>query len=493
MAPNIPELYELHFGVPMAGAVLCALNTKLNAATLSLKLEQLEAKVIFVDHQFIEVVETALGKLKSPNLITLISMQEIMNNTGKLSEIKFDYKTILAMGKTDFRTIYPKDERDPISINYTSGSTGNPKGAIYSHRAVYLNSLAQIFRTRMRSEITPVVFLWTVDMFRCNGWCFPWAMAALGGTNICIRDVTGKSILDNIFTHNVTHFCGQPKLLTMIADLIPSPPRLPRDVEVIVAGVMPYSDQIRIKLEEIGFKIYAGYGMSEVLGPVTTVPWEQHQLYSNSDSEQRVIKLREGIHNLMVEGIDVKDPATMESVPSDGKTIGEVMFRSNAVMLGYLKNSRGSEEAFRGGWYRTGDLGVKNPDGTVELKDRGADVIVCGGEIVSSLEVEALLVSHPTVEEAAVVGRSDDVLGEIPCAFVKLKEEEEEEEGLVINHSRNYYEEIIIEFCGKYLPDYMVPKSVFFGELPVNSTGKIQKFVLRERLKMMDIAKISQI
>lgn len=493
----------------MAGAVLCALNTRLNVATLSLKLEQLDPKVIFVDYQFIEVVEAALGKLsppttntRSPTLI-LILMQEITNINNNVNtensgpEVKLDYRSLLAMGKTDFRIFYPKDECDPISINYTSGSTGKPKGAIYSHRAVYLNSLAEIFRTGMRPE-KPVVFLWTVDMFRCNGWCFPWTMAALGGTNICVRDVTGKSILDNIFLHNVTHFCGQPTLLTKIAELDhqPQPLLLPRNVEVMVAGAMPNSDQIRVKLEEMGFKIFCGYGMSEVLGPVTTVPWrlpdDKNQLsssHSEKEKGEERTKLREGIHNLMIEGVDVKDPVTMESAPPDGKTIGELMFRSNTVMLGYLKKAGKTLEAFSGGWYRTKDLGVRNPDGTVELKDRGADVIVCKGEIISSLEVEALLVSHPAVKEAAVVGRSDDILGEIPCAFVKLKEEEEE--GFINHTSPSPSPEEIIEFCGRHLPDYMVPKTVFFGELPVNSTGKIQKFVLRERLRKMATAQDS--
>lgn len=303
-------------------------------------------------------------------------------------------------------------------------------------------------------------------MFRCNGWCFPWTIAALGGTNICLRQVTGKSILENIFQHSVTHFCGPPIILNKIAET-DHPPTTPYNVDVLVAGTMPTNPQIRTKLESLGFNISYGYGMSEALGPVTSLPWR-------SEIPDDNLEIRQGIRNLIIDGIDVKDPVTMASVPSDGKTIGEIMLKSNTIMLGYLKKSKSTEEVFKGGWYRTKDLGIKNQNGNIQLKDRAVDVIITGGgEIVSSLEVESVIANHPAVMEVAVVGKSDDVFGEIPCAFVKIKE------GFRADS------EEIISFCEKSLPVYMIPKAVIFGELPVNSTGKIQKFVLRERLKGM--------
>lgn len=475
VAPNIPELYELHFGVPMTGAVLCALNPKLNATTLAINLRQLEAKAIFVDYEFTQVVLEALGLLSQTKSISpvLILIQGNHKNPSSAPPINFrlDYHTLLAMGKLDFAISYPKSECDPISICYTSGSTGKPKGVIYSHRAAYLNSLGEIFRTGMRQN---PVFLWTVDMFRCNGWCFPWTMAALGGTNICLRDVTGTAILNSIFLHNVTLFCGPPVLLSKIAETLAVDPQpLPQQVDVIVAGAGALPEpQIQTKLGELGFNVICAYGMSEALGPVTSriITKSCHDQMSQLELEDARTKICEGIHNLTMVGVDVKHPTTMESVPADGKTIGEIMFRSNTLMSGYLKNVQATEAAFKGGWYRTKDLGVKHPDGYIEMKDRAIDVINCGGEIVSSLEIEGVIVRHPMVSEAAVVGRPDEFLGETPCAFVKLKE------------GRCIVEEEIVEFCATHLPENMRPDSVFFGELPVNSTGKVQKFVLRERL-----------
>ncbi|XP_027077993.1 butanoate--CoA ligase AAE1 [Coffea arabica] len=475
VAPNIPELYELQFGVPMTGAVLCALNPKLNATTLAVKLQQLEAKAIFVDYEFTKVVLEALGSLSQTknNSPVLILIQENHTNASSATPINFrlDYHALLATGKLDFDISYPKSECDPISICYTSGSTSKPKGVIYSHRAAYLNSLGEIFRIGMRQK---PVFLWTVDMFRCNGWCFPWTMAALGGTNICLRDVTGTAILNSIFLHDVTLFCGPPILLSKIAETLAADPQpLPQKVDVIVAGAGALPEpQIQTKLGELGFNIICAYGMSEALGPVTsrTIRRSCHGVTSQLDHEDARTRIREGTHNLIIEGADVKHPTTMESVPADGKTVGQIMFRSNTLMSGYLKNAQATEEAFEGGWYRTKDLGVKHPDGYIQMKDRAIDVINSGGEIVSSLEIEGVIIRHPMVSEVAVVGRPDELLGETPCAFVKLKD------GCCI------VEEEIMDICASHLPEHMRPKSVFFGELPVNSTGKVQKFVLRDRL-----------
>ncbi|KAM3714686.1 hypothetical protein ACB098_01G356500 [Castanea mollissima] len=468
-APNVPALYELHFAVPMAGAVISALNTRLDSTMLALLLEQLEAKIIFVYYDFLEAVLGALNILseregKPPPLVLIaecdkksFSIVEATPPSG------LDYNDLLAMGQPDFEIIRPKNECDPISVNYTSGSTGVPKGAIYSHRAAYLNSLATIFRINVREKL---VFLWTVDMFRCNGWCFPWAVAALGGTNICLRStLTAKLIFDAILVHKVTHLCGAPIILNILAESLARP--LPFKVEIIVAGPLP-PPQVVTKVIELGFNVSHGYGMTEALGPAIVTPCTPELQYSSTLDENAKTKRLEGLHNLVMDGVDVKDPNTMKSIPLDGKTIGEVMFKGNTMMLGYFKKPKVTQEAFRGGWYRTGDLAIRHQDGYIEMKDRAKDMIICGGELVSSLEVEAVLLSHPKVFEAAVVGINK------PCAFVKLKE-----------GCDNCVPVEIIEFCGERLPKYMVPHSVVFGDLPLNSTGKIQKFVLREKAKTM--------
>ncbi|KAK4368195.1 hypothetical protein RND71_011987 [Anisodus tanguticus] len=456
----------------MAGAVLAALNTKLDTTTLAQILQKLEAKVIFIHSDFIELVFQALIILQETDKPCLIVLIRDSNNVkeppiSSAPQKILDYETLLEMGQPNFKIVYPKNEFDPISINFTSGSTGMPKGVVYSHRAAYLNAIADIFRYEMGKKH---VFLWTVDMFRCNGWCLPWTVAALGGTNICLGEFNGKEILDEIYLHNVTHFCGAPIILTKIADAINTNQLvLPHQVNVTVAGVLP-PPEIMTKLEELGFNINHSYGMSEALGPVISMPRKFQDDFSKSN-EHANVKIREGIRNIMMEQVDVKDPESMESVPADGKTIGEIMFRGNAMMLGYLKDPSRTEEAFEGGWYRTKDLGIKYPNGYIKLKDRAVDVIKSGGEIISTLEIEGVLIRHPMVLEAAVVARPDDFLGEIPCAFVKLKE------GCFVTDQE------IIKFCEDWLLDYMVPKTVIFGDLPLNSSGKMQKFILRDKAK----------
>ncbi|XP_028795255.1 probable acyl-activating enzyme 1, peroxisomal [Neltuma alba] len=471
LAPNIPEHYELHFAVPMAGAVISALNTKLDATTLSVILEQLEAKIMFVDYQFVDVALNSFHimsqrKCKPPLLVVIPDYNKQPPFVFKnLPPDALHFNQLLEKGQADFKIRMPSSECDPISVNYTSGSTGTPKGAVYSHRGGHLNSAAAVSRFDMKPM---PVFLWTVDMFRCNGWGLAWAMASLGGTNVCLRNVSAKAMFDAIFRHNVTHLCGPPALLNEIADAPQSEHKpLPPGVSITVAGVLPPC-QVFCKVAELGFNVNVGYGMTEAMGPVLVRPWKPN---SGDEPTEQLSYGDQGRPILMMEGIDVKDPNTMESTPCDGRTIGEIMFKGNTMMLGYLKNQQATKEAFREGWYRTGDLATRQKDGSIRLKDRAKDMIYSKGEAVSSLEVEAVLLSHPKVLNAAVVGKYDEHTVESPFAVIKLKE------------GCGATVEDIIRFCKARLETHMVPQSVVFGELPVNSTGKVQKFLIREKIK----------
>ncbi|OIV94877.1 hypothetical protein TanjilG_22074 [Lupinus angustifolius] len=478
-APNIPALYELHFGAPMAGGVLSALNTSLDATTLVLLLEQLEScKIMFVDYQFIDSALKALEIMSQrkckPPLIVLITdyydQKQSFLAKDMLPKNTLNYNEFLAMGEPDFETLRPSNEFDPISVNFTSGSTGTPKGVVYSHRGAYLNSLAAISRFDMK----PIpVFLWTVDMFRCNGWCFTWAMAALGGTNVCLRNVSARDIFDAIHLHKVTHLCGAPTLLVMNADASSYDQKpFPHRVKVTVAGALPPFQIINKVATKLGFDVSIGYGMTETMGPVILRQWKP-----NSDDEHTKFNYHyhgeQGLPDFMMQEVDVKDPNTMKSTPHDGKTIGEIMFKGNTLMLGYHKNSQATEEAFRCGWYRTSDLGVREHNGSITLKDRAKDIIYSKGESISTLEIETVLLSHPMILKAAVVGKYDDdrLLESSPYAVVRLKD----------GYSASV--EDIIKFCEENLATHMVPKYVVFGDLPVNSTGKVQKFLIREKIK----------
>lgn len=480
LVPNIPELYELHFGVAMAGGVLSSLNPRLDSTTLSSILEELNPKFIFLDHQNVQKILQAHHLLnnkmtKTPSLLVLTST---LSSCVKALQNSLHYNELLDLGQLDdFEPhVTPKNECDPILVNYTSGSTGRPKGVVYSHRATYLNTLGEILRCDLREHIK-VVFLWTADMFRANGWGYIWAIAALGGTNIFLDDMNNCSnILPSISLHNVTHFSGHPSILSSIieednkssmtdTDMI----ILPHKVYAHVAGVLPPYN-ILTKIQKLGIEVVNRYGMTEILGPSVI-----NKLLNNNKNKSTTVNNPNIIVDHIMEEFDVKDPNTMESVPCDGKTIGEVMFRGNALMMGYLKSPTETKRVFNKGWFHTGDLAIRHQDGCIQLKDRVVDVILYKGETISSLEIEAVLLTHPKVLQAAVVAMptinhvpSDD---EVPCAFVKLK----------IGYEASEAE--IVHFCSERLPIQMIPKVVIFGNLAISSTGKVQKVILREVAK----------
>lgn len=472
LAPNIPAMYELHFGVPMAGAILCALNTRHDSAMISVLLRHSEAKIIFVDFQLHDIAQGALDLLTKsgmkPPILVLIPESD-GSSPSPITSYTYEYESLLETGHHGFKIKRPENELEPISVNYTSGTTSQPKGVIYNHRGAYLNTLATVLLHGMGSTS---VYLWTVPMFHCNGWCLAWGVAAQGGTNICLRSVSPKGIFDNIALHKVTHMGGAPTVLNMIVNSEVSNRRpLPCKVEVMTGGAPP-PPQILFKMEEMGFGVTHIYGMTETFGPGTYCTWKPEWDFLPPTERSRM-KARQGVQHLGLEEVDILDPITLKSVPANGKTMGEVMFKGNTVMSGYLKDVKATENAFEGGWLRSGDLAVKHPDGYIEIKDRLKDIIISGGENISTVEVETVLFSHPQVLEAAVVGRPDDFWGQTPCAFVKLKA------------GFNMDAQELINFCRDHLPHFMAPRTVIFEDLPKTSTGKIQKFILREKAKAL--------
>jgi fatty-acyl-CoA synthase len=460
LAPNIPEAFEAHFGVPMAGAVLNALNIRLDPETIAFILEHGEAKMLIADSEFAPVVGAALARLERPPLVV-----DVCDPAGpggaRLGRV--DYEAFLAAGDPGFAEILPADEWDAIALNYTSGTTGNPKGVVYHHRGAYLNALGNILVWGMPRH---PVYLWTLPMFHCNGWCFPWAVTLLAGTHVCLRRVEPAAIYAAIERERVTHLCGAPVVMNM---LLHAGKRLGRPVEMMTAGAPPPAAVIE-GIEERGFRITHVYGLTEVFGPATVCAW--HDEWDALPADARAgLKARQGINYPVLDGLMVADPASLEPVPADGAAIGEIFMRGNIVMKGYLKNPGATEEAFAGGWFHTGDLGVRHPDGYIELKDRSKDIIISGGENISTVEIENVLYRHPSVLEAAVVARPDAMWGETPCAFVALKPEAAATAADIIAH------------CRAHLAHFKAPRSVIFGPLPKTSTGKIQKFLLRERAK----------
>jgi len=464
MAPNLPEAFEAHFGVPMAGAVLNALNIRLDADTIAFILGHGEAKVLLTDSEFAPVVEKALAQLqKKPIIIDILDPEG--PGGARLGEM--GYEAFLATGDPNFAERLPQDEWDAIALNYTSGTTGNPKGVVYHHRGAYLEALGNILVWGMRQH---PVYLWTLPMFHCNGWCFPWTVTALAGTHVCLRRIEAAAIYEAIAREGVTHLCGAPVVMNMLlnagAGLKGS---LDRRIEMMTAGAAPPAPVIE-GIEAIGFHITHVYGLTEVFGPSTVCAW--HEEWDELPAEERArLKSRQGVGYPVLDGLMVADPDTLMPVPADAATLGEVFMRGHIVMKGYLKNPRATEEAFAGGWFHTGDLGVAHPDGYIEIKDRSKDIIISGGENISTIEVEDVLYRHPAVLEAAVVARPDPHWGETPCAFVTLKPE------------ASATADEIIAFCRTRMAHFKAPRAVIFGLLPKTSTGKIQKFVLRERAK----------
>ena len=461
MLANTPEMVECHFGVPMTGGVLNTLNTRLDSETLAFMLEHGEAKVLITDTEFSPAIGAALARLPKRPLV--IDVVDALGPGGDLLG-ESDYETFIAKGDPDFAWQPPADEWQAISLNYTSGTTGNPKGVVYHHRGAYLNALSNIVDWGMPRHS---VYLWTLPMFHCNGWCFPWTMAANAGTNVCLRRVEAKAILDAIREHGVTHYCGAPIVHSM---LINAPDELKRgiahEVNGLVAAAAPPAAVIE-GMERMGFEITHVYGLTETYGPAAVCA-KQAEWASLDIGARTERNGRQGVRYTCQEGMAVMDPATMQPVPWDGETMGEVMFRGNITMKGYLKNPSATDESFAGGWFHTGDLGVMQPDGYVKIRDRSKDVIISGGENISSLEVEDVLYRHPAILAAAVVARPDPKWGETPCAFVELKP------------GARLTEAEVIEHCRTQLARFKVPRSVVFGELPKTSTGKIQKFILRK-------------
>lgn len=467
MAPNIPALYESHFGVPMTGAVLNALNIRLDAKTLAFILEHGEAKVLITDTEFSPVIKDALRICNQDLLVIDIDDPEGPGG-DRLGELT--YEELLTEGESNYTWSAPDSEWNAISLNYTSGTTGNPKGVVYHHRGAYLNASSNIIGWNLGHHPT---YLWTLPMFHCNGWCFPWSLAAVGGTSVCLRNVSAAAIFDAIADHSVTHFCGAPVVLNLIIHAAESETRnFDHTVEVMTAAAPPPA-AVLAAMEAAGFSMTHVYGLTETYGPAVICAW--HPEWNDLPlAEQAEIKSRQGVQYHMLEDLKVLDPETMNSVQPDALQLGEVMFRGNIVMKGYLKNPKATAEAFAGGWFHSGDLGVLYPDGYIQLKDRSKDIIISGGENISSIEIEDTLYRHPDVLEAAVVARPDNKWGETPCAFVTLKDTAVGVTG-----------QDIINFCREQMAHFKIPKTVIFLELPKTSTGKVQKFRLREKTEAM--------
>ena len=464
MLPNIPAMYEVHFGVPMCGAVLNTLNTRLDAATIAFMLKHGGAKVLITDREYSATMHKALVQMDSPPLVIDVddSLYEGGIPLGKLS-----YEDLLAEGDPNWGWPRPADEWQAIALNYTSGTTGDPKGVVYHHRGAYLNAIGNILVWSMPQHS---VYLWTLPMFHGNGWCFVWSMAMNAGTSVCLRRVEAAQIFEAIRAHKVTHYCGAPVVHQM---LINAPTELRRgithDVQGMVAGAAPPA-AILEGMAQMGFAITHVYGLTETYGPATVCA-KQADWSDRSLSDQAILNARQGVRYPVQEGVEVMNSDTMEPVPRDGKTVGEIMFRGNITMKGYLKNPKASADAFSGGWFHTGDLAVIYPDGYIKIRDRSKDIIISGGENISSIEVEDALHRHPAVMACGVVAAPDPKWGETPCAFVELRTGASATEADIIAH------------CRAHLAPFKIPRKVVFGEVPKTSTGKIQKFTLRERAK----------
>ena len=467
MLPNVPAMYEAHFAIPMAGAVIHGINIRLDADAIAFQLEHGDAKVLFTDREFSATVKAALEQLDKKPLV--IDVDDPAFSGGEFIGT-MEYEDFLATGDATFAWELPRDEWQAIALGYTSGTTGDPKGVVTHHRGAYLNAVSNTLAWNMGAH---PVYLWTLPMFHCNGWCFPWTIAALNGTSVCLRAVRDDAIFDSIKQHKVTHLCGAPIVLSLMAN---ASDELKQGIDYqvnIMTAASPPPPAILEAMARLNFNVTHSYGLTEVYGPAVVCAWHEDwdQL---SITEQADLKARQGVRYPMLEQLIVADPETLEAVPCDGETIGEIMFRGNIVMKGYLKNPEATRKAFEGGYFHSGDLAVCHPDGYVEIKDRSKDVIISGGENISSIEVEGMLYRHPAVLEAAVTAMPNEKWGETPCAFVTLRD-----------NANVVDEQEIIDFCRDNMANFKAPRRVVFGPLPKTSTGKIQKFVLRERAKQL--------
>ena len=471
MAPNVPAILEAHYGVPMTGAVVNCLNTRLDAPTIAFCLEHGEAKVVITDGDYADVMEKALKSLSRPIIVIDIADPLGAPEGRRLGEM--DYETFIAGGDPDYQGLVLADEWTAISLGYTSGTTGNPKGVVCHHRGAHLTSLGNILAVELDRQS---VYLWTLPMFHCNGWTFTWAVTAVAGTHVCLRKVEPAAIYAAINREGVTHLCGAPIVLNMLANAPDEAKvRFDKVVKVTTGGAAPPSAVI-MALERNGFRVTHAYGLTECYGPGLSCAW--HDEWELLPVEQRArLNARQGVNYVTLEGLMVADPVTMVETPRDGKTMGEIFLAGNTVMMGYLKNPSATDAAFKGGWFHTGDLAVRHPDGYVEIKDRSKDIIISGGENISSIEVEEVLYRHPKVLEAAVVARDDEKWGEHPCAFVTPRPGGE-----------SVTADEIIAFCRDNMAKFKVPRTVVFGPLPKTSTGKIQKYVLRQQAKALGTA-----
>jgi fatty-acyl-CoA synthase len=467
MLANTPPMLEAHYGVPMTGGVLCALNTRLDPAALAFILDHGEAKVLITDREFAPIIKETLAQVKSRPLVIDVDDPEFPQTGERLGSI--DYEDFLAGGDPEFAWLMPEDEWDAIALNYTSGTTGNPKGVVFHHRGAALMGYDNVLAAGLSKH---PVYLWTLPMFHCNGWCFPWTLSVVAGTHVCLRAVRAGPIYDLMAEHGVTHLCGAPIVMSILVNAGEAERRhLPHRVEFITAAAPP-PESVLAAMCDAGFNVTHVYGLTETYGPAVVNEWRAE--WEALDADARAAKkARQGVRYPALAELTVMDPDTMESVPADGETLGEVMFRGNIVMKGYLKNPQASKEAFAGGWFHSGDLGVLHPDGYIQLKDRSKDIIISGGENISSIEVEDALLKHPAVLYAAVVAKPDEKWGETPCAFIELKPGGEASEA------------DLIAWCRTQLAHYKCPRHIIFREIPKTSTGKIQKYKLRERAKNM--------
>jgi fatty-acyl-CoA synthase len=465
MLANTPAMLECHYGAPMCKAVLNTLNTRLDAAILAFTLDHAETKVLIVDREFTKLMKEALAMARVKPLVITYDDPEYTGAGERLGDL--DYEQFLAGGDPDYAWAMPDDEWDAIALNYTSGTTGDPKGVVYHHRGAYLLAMGNVITGAMGRA---PVYLWTLPMFHCNGWCFPWTISVVGGTHVCLRQVRAKLMFDLIADHKVTHLCGAPIVMSTLLGAPDSERRdLPHVVEFFTAAAPP-PEAVLAAMKEAGFNVTHLYGLTEVYGPSVANEWKP-EWDALPAPDQAALKSRQGVRYPVLEALDVLNPETMEPVAANGAAMGEVMFRGNTVMKGYLKNPKSTAEAFAGGWFHSGDLGVKYPDGYVQLKDRSKDIIISGGENISSIEVEDALYKHPAVAAAAVVARPDEKWGETPCAFVEFKPGQSAEL------------EDLKQWCRQHLAAYKCPRHIVVTELPKTSTGKVQKYVLREMAK----------